>query len=209
MKKLIFTLCIIAIGYCSSVAQVKSIKLDKAGIEALLASAKYVQAQSKYTPAILDSIVKLYPVLQSVPKQDLNTLYTFLVPKLIPGITKNKSAFDLCEPYANLYAQKTVNAAPVIVSKYPSTTEKILMENLKIFYQLYLYNGLMHNNKLGILAEYQPEQTTPQNLDKLFIEARGSAADDVIYFTMAHSFVNLFTLIMKEYKIPNFNYSTN
>jgi hypothetical protein len=208
MKKLIFTLCLMAVAFCIAGAQVKSIKLDKTGVEALLASAKYVQAQPKYTSSILDSIVKLYPELKYIPKQDLSTLYTFLVPKLIPAISKNRSAFDLCEPYANLYTKKTASAATAIVDKYPFTTEKILLENLKIFYQLYLYNGLMQNNKLSILSEFQPDQISNQNLDKLFIEARGSAADDVIYFTMAHSFANLFTLIMKEYKIPSF-YSTN
>jgi hypothetical protein len=209
MKKLIFALCVIALSCSSATAQIKSIKLDQAGIAAFVASAKYIQEQPKFSLALLDSVVNNYPELKHISKQDLNTLYTFTVPKLIPGITKNKSAFDLCEPYASLYVNKTVPAAAAIVNKYPSTTEKILLENLKIFYQLYLYNGLMHNNKLSILSENHPDQISTQNLDKLFIEARGSAADDVIYFTMAHSFANLFTLIMKEYKIPNFIYSTN
>jgi hypothetical protein len=208
MKKLFLSLCIFAGVICSATAQVKSIKLNPSGIDALLSSAKYVQAHPKYNLTLIDSLVKMYPELQSVSKQDLNTLYSFLVPKLIPNISKNRAAFDLCEPFAKLYANKTADAASAIVNKYPSTTEKLLMENLKVFYQLYLYVGLMHNNKLSLLSEYQPDQLSVQNLDKIFVEARGSAADEVIYFTMAHSFTNLFTLITKEYKIPNFIYST-
>jgi len=208
MKKILFTVCILALFIGHSNAQVKSVKLNEASVTALLKSANAIESINKVTPKQIDSVANLYPELKPISKEDLSILYSFIVPQLIPQIGKNKVAFLQCEPFAKLYTNKIEAGAASIIDKYTGTSTKILLNNLKVFFQLYLYVGLIHNNKLGMLSEYQPEQISIQNLDKLFIEARGSEADDVIYFTMAHSFTELFTLITKEYKIPNF-YSTN
>lgn len=190
-------------------AQVKDLKLSPDAMKALLKSAEIIQSIDNPSSKQIDSVANLYSELNYIGSDERIILYSFLVPQLIPDIKNNKAAFNKSEPFAKRYVNKMAPAAAAIVEKYPNTTEKILLENLNVFFQLYLYLGLKQNMKLEALDKVPANEISIEGLDKLFIDARGSIADDMIYFTMAHSFTNIFTLLSKEYKIPTFNYSNN
>lgn len=190
-------------------AQVKDLNLSSDAMNALLKSADVIQSIDNPSSKQIDSVTNLYSELNFIGSDEREILYSFIVPQLVPEIKTNRAIFVKCEPFAKKYVNKMAPAASAIVEKYPNTSEEILLENLNVFFQLYLYLGLKQNMKFGSLDKIPANEISIEGLDKLFIEARGSAADDMIYFTMRHSFTKLFTLLSKEYKIPTFNYSNN
>lgn len=194
MKKLAAILLSALLSGVSVQAQIKELRLPKERVVSLLECAKSIDKGSFKSQNQIDSVVALYPSIQGVGQDGLNLVFSFLVPHLVPGLPGNTRDYDRCAPLAENYTAGMASAAGAIVEKYPGTTEETLLRNLESFFQLYLYTGLSANGKLALIQNPVPEHLSSQELEKLFIEARGSSADEMIYFVMAHSSVYLFGL---------------
>ena len=209
MKKLTLLLILTAFGMQLASAQVKELQLTAVQLSDLISSADAIHSIENVSANQIDSVITLFPSLAAIERKDLEIIYSFLVPQLTPNITDNIIAFKQCQPYAKKYMDKISASIPSIAEKYPNTNEKVLANNLSIFFQYYLYLGLSKNNSLNSLEKSDANDVSAEALDALFLQARGSIADEMIYFVMAHSSQSLFDLIATVHRIPTYDYSIN
>ena len=198
MKRLLLVLIILNSFVALVNAQIKDLSLNQETLASLLNTAKIIDSQNFTSDEKIDSIIDANPTLTSISKKDIKDIYSFLVPNLMPNFYKRNDEFVECKPFAKRYMDKISNSLPAITNKYSQSNETDLANNLLTFFQQYLFLGLGAKDKLGYLKENNPEEITEDKLDKLFIEARGTLADDMIYFIMANSSTDLYILFNKK-----------
>jgi len=196
-----FTLLLVLCLQLNSKAGVNEVVLSGQALGEVIESSAFISSIPGLTPEKINSVASLYPEISHLTPSDLNTLYSFTGLQLIPGISieEEKEAFIQCAPFTGKYIDQIKLSFPSIVEKYPGPSEAILVNTLNVFFQRNLYRGLRENDRIDLLSEIPGHE--------ILIEVLGTVADNMIYFTVSHSFRNLFTLVIKEYETPIHDYS--
>ena len=184
----------------------KGLEVSDAILADLVKSCKIIESIEDVSAEQVDSVISTIDNLKYIPKADLAVLHQLMIPQLVsPAIPDHIQQFETCSVLSKKYMKQIAGSIPVMIQKYKKGDEATLAENLEHFFQLYLYVGLSSNDKLSSLQDLDPESILTSDLEKLLLEARGSMADDAIYFVMSHSTMPLFDLMtpmLEKYKIP-------